>query len=84
MEKAFPQVALGRRGWLTSAVQITEPFAVNRIGEVLVAPIVDLLMPTRVFFFARQFVGHECCDDCFIVRPPKLHILPVFLNRLAA
>lgn len=60
-------------------MQIAEPLAVVRIGEVLVAPSVNGVVPGSIVGLASQEVGEECGDDGFIVGPPELHVVPIFL-----
>src|SRR5690606_2329856 len=38
-------------------------------------------MHLRIFFITGQKVGHERSNDGLVVRPPKFHVLPIFLNR---
>ncbi len=80
MEETLPEVALGGRRAATVAVKVAVPFALFWVREMAVAPIVNLLMPAGVFFVAGQFVGHQRGDDGLVVRPPELHVVPVFLN----
>ena len=59
------------------AVEIAEPLAVERIREMGVRPVVDHLVPARVFRLARQLPGQQRGDDRLVVRPPEFHVVPV-------
>jgi hypothetical protein len=44
-------------------------------------PIVDKPVPVFPFFVAGQLPRQERGDDRLVVRPPELHVMPVFLHR---
>lgn len=48
------------------------------------APIMHLRVHPGVAGLAGEFPCQEGGDDRLAVRPPELHIVPVFLDRLAA
>ena len=83
MKETLPKISLSSCRRLPVAVQVAIPLAMLRVGKVLVAPIVNELMPASVFEIACQRVGHEGRDDCLIVRPPEFHVLPILLNGFA-
>lgn len=79
MKETLPVVPFQSVRKTTIAMQVSVPFAVLLIGEMLKAPLVNLLMPIGIKGIASQTPSHQCGDDRFIVWPPELHIVPVFL-----
>lgn len=81
VKRPFPEVALQAGADTAVAVEIAEPLAMLCIGKMLVGPIMDHLMPSRVLRVARELVSEQSGDDRFILRPPELHVMPVLLDR---
>src|SRR6185312_12156686 len=83
MERSFEQITFGGLGDAAIAVEITKPFTVRPVGELIVGVRVNALVPPGVFGIAGKEIGEQGSDDRLVVRPPEFHILPVFLDRLS-
>ena len=62
-------------------MEIAEPFAVFLVRETGVSVFVDQFVHFEVFRVACRFISIQRGDDGFALRPPELHVVPVFLLR---
>jgi len=80
----LPEAAFERAGDGTVAMQVAIPFALLRVREVLIRPGVHVVVKLGVSGMAGELPGEEGCDHRLVVRPPELHVVPVFLHGEAA
>ena len=76
-------IALRRIGEPSIAVHITEPLPVLAIGKSPVSIAMHQTVPLGITIFSRQLVSQQGGCDGLAVRPSELHVVPVFLDRLA-
>ena len=81
MERTFVHVSLCRLRERPVVMEIAEPFAVFLVWETGIRVFVYLLVHFQVFGIACGFIGIQRGDDGFALRPPELHVVPVFLLR---
>ena len=82
MERSFERAALGGgHGRKPVAAQIAVPFAVDRIGEVLLAVIERLEEPVEILLVSGVAVEHHGGNEDFVMRPPELHIVLIRFRR---
>ena len=82
MERTFERAALGGgHGGKPVAAQIAVPFAVGRIGEMLLAVIERFEEPVEIPLVSGVAVEHHGGNKDFVVRPPELHIVLIRLGR---
>lgn len=82
MERTFERAALGGgHGGKPVAAQIAVPFAVGRIGEMLLAVIERLEEPVEILLVSSVAVEHHGGNENFVMRPPELHIVLIRLGR---
>src|SRR6188768_1500638 len=82
MKWAFKKISFGALGYFAITVQITEPFAVLFVRKMFIRIIMHHFMPCSILFISCCQVCKQCGNNRFIMGPPELHILPVFLYRL--
>ena len=63
--------------------RLAEPVAVLHVLEMGESPVVHHVVPDGVTFLPGKLVGEGHGDERLVVRPPELHVVPVFLNGLA-
>ena len=44
-------------------------------------PVVHLLVHFGITWFSSLLVSVDCRNEGFVVRPPELHVMPIFLHR---
>ena len=64
-------------------MKIAKPFTVEFIEEVVARPIMNARMPFSKQRVLGMFIGKQGSDDGFVVGPPKLHVMPIFLDRFS-
>ncbi len=79
MKWSLENIALCRLGNCSIAPQVSEPFAVDWVREMAKAPIVSKGMHAFVLGFTGECPSEQGCNYGFTVRPPKFHVMPVFL-----
>ena len=82
MEGSFPQVSFQSGSDSPGSIEITKPLAMLRIRKILIRPLMDLMVPIRIFLPSCQLKCQQRGDDCLALRPPEFHIVPVLLNRV--
>src|SRR5690606_4134663 len=80
VERSLPEIPFYGYGQTAVAVEVAVPFAVFRVGKAVIGPLMDLAVPVLVLGVAGHVRGEEGGDDGFIVGPPELHVVPVFLD----
>ena len=80
VEEGFPEASLEGVGPGTVLIQIAEPVAVLRVLEVGESPVAHHVVADGIAFFPCELVGERHGDERFIMRPPELHVVPVFLD----
>ena len=84
VEEGLPEAAL--EGVCPGAVlvQVAEPVAVLHVLEVGEGPVVHHVVADGVAFLSSELVGERHGNERLVVRPPEFHVVPVFLDGLAA
>lgn len=60
-------------------MQVTEPFTMFGVGEMLVRPIMNHCVPGGILGIARELIRQQRRDDGFVLRPPEFHVVPILL-----
>src|SRR5690606_41353500 len=80
MKRSFKKVAFGRLCNTPVAMQISVPLSMFLVVEMAIGIIMDLLVHERILLVLRNLVSQQSCNYRFILRPPKLHVLPILLH----
>src|SRR5690606_35772938 len=81
MKGALKQIAFCGLGYASISMEVTVPLSVLGVVKMGIGIGMDFSMQRCVFFFVREYGSQYGSRVRFVLRPPKLHVLPVHLDR---